>query len=103
MEHAKAEIRLAGSSDNTVIKPRISAAEAVVLRAIHGPATFVSVTRAGSAEVSQADERERLSKIYDNELLAKLFPGAMSQIPVTLADAGLTVADEPEKTSKKGK
>ena len=101
MEYAKAEIRLAGSNDNTIVR-EVSAAEVPLLRTIHGPAVFVKIEKSRADAVGSAEERDRLSKLYDNELLEKLFPGALGKLPLSLAEVGI---EEPvaEPVTKKGK
>jgi len=101
MEYAKAEIRLAGSLENTVVK-NVSAPEIAVLRMIHGEDAVVNVSYSHSdAEVTQKSERERLSKFYNPGVVEKLFPGAIGRLATTLAEVGIAVEVEaPAKTSK---
>lgn len=101
MEYAKAEIRLAGSLENTVVK-NVSAPEIAVLRMIHGEDAVVNVSYSHSdAEVTQKSERERLSKFYNPGVVEKLFPGAIGRLATTLAEVGIAVEVEaPAKPSK---
>lgn len=101
MEYAKAEIRIAGSNDNTVIR-EVSAAEVPLLRSIHGPAVFAKIEKSRSDAVGSIEERDRLSKLYAEDLLEKLFPGALGKLPLTLAEVGVEqpVVEAPAKKAK---
>lgn len=101
MEYAKAEIRLAGSLENTVVK-NVSAPEIAVLRQIHGDDSVVNAIYSHSdSEVTQKSERERLSKFYNPGVVEKLFPGAIGRLATTLAEVGIAVEVEaPVKPSK---
>lgn len=97
MEYANIEIRLAGSLENTVIK-EASAPEIAILKAIHGHDAVVNIKKSRTSPVEQAVERDRLGRFYNDEIIAKLFPGVTSKLPTTLAEVGVEV---PEETSKK--
>lgn len=99
MEYAKAEIRLAGSLENTVVK-NVSAPEIAVLRQIHGEDAVVNAIYSHSdSEVTQKAERERLSKFYNPGVVEKLFPGAIGKLATTLSEVGVEV-ETPAKPSK---
>lgn len=99
MEYAKAEIRLAGSLENTVVK-NVSAPEIAVLRQIHGDDSVVNAIYSHSdSEVTQKSERERLSKFYNPGVVEKLFPGAIGKLATTLSEVGIEV-EAPAKPSK---
>lgn len=100
MDYATAQIRLAGELHSTVIK-EVSAPEIAILRHIHGEDALIDIKKSRSATVSQADERDRLDRVYGEELMKKLFPGLSAKLPMDLADVG--VESEPEAKSSKGK
>ena len=101
MEYANIEIRLAGSLLNTV-KKEVSAPEIVVLRQIHGLDGVANVVKTRVDQASGSEERDRLNKVYNPEVVEKLFPGALGRIPTTLVEVG---AEEPvvEAPAKKAK
>ena len=97
MEYANVEIRLAGSLENTVRK-EVSAPEIAILKAIHGHDAVVNIKKSRVSPTEQAVERDRLGKFYNDDVIAKLFPGVTSKLPNTLAEIGVEV---PEENSKK--
>jgi len=98
MEYANAEIRLAGSLENTVIKT-VSAPEIAVLRQLHGDDAVVEVTYSHEGDISQKAERERLSKFYNPFVVEKLFPGAIGKLATTLSEVGIAT-EVPAKPTK---
>ena len=89
MEYANTEVRIGGSLENTVIK-EVSVPEIVVLRAIHGEDALININKTrADASVTARGERERLAKNYGEEVLKKLFPGALSVLPSKLAEVGV--------------
>lgn len=97
MEYANVEIRLAGSLENTVIK-EVSSPEILVLKALHGHDALVNIKKTRTAQVDAKAERDRLEYAYTVPVMEKLFPGAVSKLPTSLAEVGV---DLPEETSKK--
>lgn len=93
MEYANAEIRLAGSRDNTVIK-EISAPEIPLLKAIHGDDSVINIKLSRTEDINLKSERERLTSSYNKDLVEKLYPGVLGKIPSTLAEVGIEVPEE---------
>lgn len=58
------KLRLAGSIQNEIPKTDMTAAEVVLLRAIHGHDSVVDLKRTGSHKMLHAEERERLITLY---------------------------------------
>lgn len=93
MEYANAEIRLAGSRDNTVIR-EVSASEIPLLKAIHGDDSVINIKPSRTEDINLKAERERLAYAYNKELVEKLYPGVLGKIPATLAEVGIEVPEE---------
>lgn len=108
MDILNAHVALGGDSGNTVPKYGITAAEAAVLRAIHGEEGLREIEVTGQAEVSLSDERERLITKYrardedGNFIVERLYPGANARLHETVEQLG--VPDEfmkADRTPKK--
>jgi hypothetical protein len=103
MELCSAVVRHAGNLGMTIHKERLPPAEVVLLRMVHGVDSVIgmSVTHTG-ARRDNAKEVQRLRELYGAKVFEEAFPGAMPQLPVTLAAANLTesmevdAGDEPE-------
>lgn len=70
-------IRLGGSLHNEVTKQGVTAAEVILLRAIHGDDTVRHIKARGSIDVTDAEERARLATFYSNGTPAMLNPDDM--------------------------
>lgn len=107
-------VRLGGSLNNTVPKFRVTAAEVLVLRHIHGDDSVVDVIPTDFDKKLRHDsEYARLAHVYDRgagalgdkpgaaderkSIMGTLFPGAVKRLPVDLHEAGLgELLGEPE-------
>lgn len=103
------KLRLGGAVTNEIRKYKITAAEIMFLRALHGEDAVVDVKAAGSDKRSHAEERARLKEIYfapalttdernktKMELFRNLFGHDSMDLPVKLPDME-GIAPEPEK------
>lgn len=88
-------VALGGDKGNTVAKSGITAAEAAVLRAIHGDDGLLDVEVVGQAKIDPRDEKQRLVEKYhrarndDNILIVEaVFPGTAPLIE-TVEQLGL--------------
>lgn len=106
METANVLVRLGGDLGNAVPKIGVTPAEILVLKHIHGSDAVVDVRPAGFDKRRRHEEEyNRLAATYDRGagefvsrpgeeregVMAKLFPGAMRRLPVTLADIGYDI------------
>lgn len=64
MHRYSAKIRLGGSLHNEVYKENMSAAEVMLLRALHGFDAVVDIQEGRNDASSHAQERERLLQLY---------------------------------------
>lgn len=85
MQVVSCKVRLAGSVLNEVIKYDVTAPEVVVLRQVHGgPDSVVDLKLTGTADASDADERQRLISLYGVKAVDKVFPsfaGIIRELP----------------------
>lgn len=106
MQICECLVYIGGDIGNSVVKQNTSAAEVAVLRAIHGNDSVRNIKVKEVRDVSPDEERERLSLVYNPELVGQLF-GKFGDLPETLeaarVDADLILADETKKvrSSKK--
>lgn len=104
MQECDIMLRLAGSVLHVVPKQKVTPAEILVLRAIHGPDAVQDVTPTKLNRRDRRAEYDRLVAEYAGgsamapdaaaagggpNIVAQLFPGANPNIPVTLEDIGL--------------
>lgn len=87
MEIANIMVALGGDKGNTVPKYGVTAAEAAVLRAIHGDDAVFDIQPTGEIEVSNRDELERIRLTYGaakdsegNSIVGMMFPGAAARV-----------------------
>jgi hypothetical protein len=92
MQTAIAEILLNGNINNTVVK-KITAAEAPILRFIHGNDALLNAKADETFKRTNIEEVERLKAFYGEETFAKVYPGSLPKLPATLVEVGLS---EPE-------
>lgn len=75
------KLRLGGNVVNEVRKEKVSAAEVIIMRAIHGDDAVIEIVEVGEDKRSDAEERDRLAAaLYDAEMLSKVF--GISAIPL---------------------
>jgi hypothetical protein len=100
MQICTCEVRLNDSAGHTVPKTEVTPAEILILQAIHGASAVVNIRPTKQDRRGNAEEWDRLHSAYgrapdglmdagNGTLLAKLFPGAMPKLPVTLKDIGM--------------
>ena len=100
MQTALVEVLLNGEVLNTVVKP-VTPAEAMLLKSIHGHDCIANPVSNGTIDRAPAVEIERLRKLYGVKAFSKVFPGALPRLPISLAEAGINVAEEaPAKKVK---
>lgn len=98
-ETANVEVRMGGDVKNSVVKYRVTAAEIMILRAIHGDDSIVDVMPLDASDDvkrSNANERARLRGLYtarDGEsldlVIDRVWPGAGAYLPSTIAELEL--------------
>lgn len=107
MQICDADVRIGDSNNHVVPKQDLTPAEILVLREIHGPAAVINIRPTGSENRNHQAEFERLRERYGKAgamsaegkpsvVLDRLFPGAVKQLPLRLADIGLGHVDRPE-------
>lgn len=98
MQKCSATIRLGGSLLHTVRKHKISPAEVVVLRAVHGDDAVAEMELDRAEPTRRAEELEMLVTTYGEEVVAKCFPGHAPSIPTRFAEIGVNINEETRKT-----
>ena len=94
-------VRLAGSMQHVTTNKRVTVPEIAVLRRVHGEDAVIDVRPAGETTRTDAEERERLRKTYDNAtpdsepLVDRLF-GALGKLPTSLAQVGIDPKTQAE-------
>lgn len=95
MQRCNCTVRLNGDVNNTVTKTAVTPAEIALLLAIHGDGSVVDIKPTHQDKTPHQDERSRLSTIYGQHVLDRLFPGQFTKLPVSLSDISLGApADE---------
>lgn len=96
MQIANCLVALGGDKDNWVPRYGVTAAELVVLRALHGEDAVGDIEPAGEITRGNRDELLRLKAAYgsakdeDNKAIVEnVFPGSGAILPKTLADLEL--------------
>lgn len=98
MQRNTVTVRLSGELGNTVEKTGVSPAEIIILRAIHGgDDAVVNIRPTGMDKMPHIQERARLDFAYGAAVVDALFPGKLSQLPVSNSDIGVEAPnpDEP--------
>lgn len=90
MEYGSCIVRISGNVEMEVFKEKVSAAELVVLRSIHGPDGLTRVYAYGQDKRPHAEEVQRLARIYGGAAVAAVYPGAAPQLPVKFKDTGIS-------------
>ena len=108
MQLANAILAIGGERDNTVPKYRITPAEVLLLRALHGGDAVTDIdVLAETKDVRSSEERERLYAFYARNTpegrrcpeLDALFPGVAARLPTAFDDIEL---DEVFYARKRG-
>lgn len=89
MQICSCKVRLGGSLNMQIYKPRVSVAEIAVLQAIHGGDAVQSIKPVRMTKESHAVEAERLRLFFGPEVIARLWPGLNPRLPVKLSDIGI--------------
>ena len=98
MQRSEVTVRLAGDMNNTVNLSKVSPAEIVILRTIHGEDAIVNVRPVFMDKEPHQIERNRLAYKYGAAVVDECFPGKLNQLPVTLKDIALEVPASDEFT-----
>lgn len=100
MELASAVVRHAGNLGMTIHKEKLTPADLMLLRFIHGNDAVLQITVTHTnAKRDMAKEIERLREFYGVKAFETVFPGVSPVLPTTLEQAGIkppTEEDEPE-------
>ncbi len=99
MQLFRCRVNHAGNRDMAIDKTDVTPAEIVLLKHVHGEdsVTHVEFTREGKRD--QREERKRLAELFGAKIFAKVFPGNLPRMPVTLAEAGLSEDGTSEPTT----
>lgn len=94
MQTLNCVVAIGGSRDHQVPKYGVTVAEAAVLRLVHGDDAVFDVEPAGTIDVSDAEELERLFLIYQRpdgvkSPVAVLFPGMGARVSRSIAELRL--------------
>lgn len=110
IEYGSCTVRLSGDLNHTVDRAYLTAAEAEVLRFLHGDDSVVNVRLKGTIEATDREEMDRLEQVgYGPATLAKVYPGGAPRVTRTFKQAGVFVADaapqadEPAAPAKRGR
>ena len=99
MQTAIVAILLNGNIQHTVTR-RVTPAEIVLLKHIHGDDSVVAPIEIESVKRSNTDEVNRLKQQYGDDVFKAVFPGAMPKVPTDLSevgvDTGAKAKDEPK-------
>lgn len=106
MKLYSAKVRLYGEVKDEVQRVNVTAAEVRVLRSIHGEDAVVSVEPTGNVDRSDSQERDRLSRVYGEKVIAKMFGVPVAEIStelptdLELANAALPVVEPGKRKSR---
>jgi hypothetical protein len=90
MEVCDVLVKLGGDLRNEVPVSKVTPAELILLRGVHGGAETVMVQQVtGYSPLSSTAERMRLQAKYPRHLkmISEMFPGLAPQFPMTVAEA----------------
>jgi hypothetical protein len=99
MQTAIVEILLNGNIQHTTTR-RVTPAEIVVLRHIHGDDSVVAPLEIESIKRSNTDEVNRLKSVYGDDVFKAVFPGAMPKVPTDLSEVGVEIGAKPKDEPK---
>src|SRR5215813_6763116 len=102
MQLASCSVNLAGDLRHVVFKDRVTIAEIIVLRAIHGQdavRNIKAISGRSGHMIGNVAEKERLIDIYGRSkdglaLIEQLFPGYDPRMPSSLKDLGIADFDD---------
>lgn len=115
MQLAECVVRIAGDIQNTVKKYKVTPAEMLVLRRLHGDDAVVETKITGSKKISNKEELDRIKEIYVDRfgssnpdrpnVVKELFPGASPNLPQEFSEImpaeHIKEMDQPAETAKK--
>lgn len=106
MQLANCHVRLGGDMANEIFKARVTPAEVLVLRHLHGPDSVVKLQPLGMDKRAHAGELDRLKAEYSAKVVGDTFPGAYPQLPVSFKDIGINFMAgdaEPPPAPRRGR
>lgn len=90
MQIVNCTVAIGGEAGMTVLKERVSVAEILVLRAIHGEDAVRNIEVIDDIDTDSNEERQRLALIYKMpEGIVKDTLGAVGVLPKTLDESGI--------------
>lgn len=90
----------AGNRNMTIHKGNLTAPEIVLLRKIHGEDAVLNIEAVAETNRPIAGEYDRLVGLYGREVVVEAFPGAITSLPKTLAEAGIDPRGPVEPTAE---
>lgn len=84
MQLLSCEIVLGGDDKNTVVRgpsAPVTYPEMLVIAAIHGKEHVRDIRYVGEDDRENAEERDRLARIYGEQVVARVFPGDHVPLP----------------------
>jgi len=100
MQLYNAKVRLANNLLNEVSKARVTAAEIICLRDVHGDGAVVDVKPVKMDKRAHDAERDRLVQRFGKARIERLFGNAFQKLPTKLGRDGGATADDQEPKSK---
>lgn len=92
MKSYKANVLHAGKMNHQLLKSDLTAAQIIMLKAIHGDHAVTDIVETGNSDLPVSGEKGRLTAIYGGERFAAVFPGAFPQLPTDLAQVNIDYA-----------
>lgn len=112
MQIVSCYVNLAGDLRHVVYKDRVTVAEVLVLRGLHGADAVNKIRPVGGARrhmIGNVAEKDRLIEIYGQKhdgpgrkLIEQLFPGFAPTMPATLKDIGVSEFDDDDSPTAVG-
>lgn len=84
MKLYKCKVRLHANANDEVRKKNVTAAEIRLLRAMHGEDAVIEIQDCGVIERGEAEERDRLGKLYGDAAVVKLFGAPVVKVDMPL-------------------
>lgn len=106
------DVALAGDIRNVVhrgVDDPVTYPERLVLEFLHGPSTVTDIREVGFVERDEAEERNRLARIYGAKTIQQLFPGVASALPaqdkrvasIDVSPRGVENTDDAKKSARR--
>lgn len=98
MQRCNATVRLNNDLLNTVEVRDASPAEVIVLQHIHGDGSVADIRVTGNDRGNAERHHGELARLREKygKHVAAAFPGGNPSLPETFAEAGISLADEPD-------